>query len=312
MEKAVRLELQRQIIPGYRNPEPELYRNVMQKNTLLFISALLIAAFVGLLNYRSGHELSLLLFYLVPVIQTAWFVGIRAGVIMAFICAAVWFYTNFFLSSNSLSPLVTFWDTSMRLGIFLIVAYIISIQSALKRALESEKKLSRTDHLTGALNTRAFKEAAVAEINRASRYGHPFSVAYIDLDDFKTVNDRKGHTTGDLLLQTVVESIREHIRSTDICARLGGDEFAVLFPETGDKAVSIIISKIKIGLLEKMKEKGWPVTASIGLVTYLQPPESFDEMIRKVDEVMYQVKKSGKDSVKLEIVLFDVHQRHTL
>jgi diguanylate cyclase (GGDEF)-like protein len=269
---------------------------------------LLIVAFVGVLNYRSGHEVSLLLFYLVPVIQTAWFVGTRAGIIMAFICAVVWFYTNFFLLSNSLPPLISFWDTFMRLGIFLIVAYIISIQSALKRALESEKELSRTDHLTGALNSRAFSEAAMSEINRASRYGHPFSIAYIDLDDFKTVNDRNGHTMGNLLLRSVVESIREHIRSTDICARLGGDEFAILFPETGDEPVSVIMSKIRMGLSEKMKEKGWPVTASIGLVTYLKPPESFDEMIRKVDEVMYQVKKSGKNSVKLEIVLNDFNQ----
>ena len=274
----------------------------MQRNTLLFISALLIATFVGLLNYRSGHEVSLLLFYLVPVIQTAWFVGIRAGIIMAFICATVWSYTNFYLSSESLPPLVSFWDTSMRLGMFLIVAYIISIQSALKRALESEKELSRTDHLTGALNQRAFSEAAVSEISRASRYGHPFSIAYIDLDEFKLVNDQFGHTTGNFLLQTIVESIRVHIRSTDICARLGGDEFAILFPETGDNAVSDIMRKIRIGLSEKMKGNGWSVTASIGLVTYLRPPASYDEMIRKVDEVMYQVKKSGKDSIKMEIV----------
>ncbi len=268
----------------------------------LFITALVIVAFVGVLNYQTGQDISLLLFYLVPVIQTAWFVGTRAGIIMAFICAAVWFSVNFLLAPNDLPPLVSFWNTSMRLGIFLTVVYIVSIQSALKRSLEKEKTLSRTDFLTGALNTRAFSEAAVAEIHRASRYGHPFSIAYIDLDDFKTVNDTYGHTAGDLLLQTVVESIRKSVRSTDSLARMGGDEFAVLFPESGDEPASIIVNKIQIKLAEIMEKKGWPVAASIGLVTYVKPPQSYDDMLKKVDGVMYQVKQSGKNSVKQEIV----------
>lgn len=269
----------------------------------LLLSALIIVSFVGVLNYRVGQDISLLLFYLVPVVQTTWFVGIRAGIIMAFICAAVWFSVNFLLTPNDLPPLVFFWNTSMRLGIFLTVVYIISIQSALKRALEKERELSRTDYLTGALNPRAFTEAAVSEISRAARYGHHFSVAYIDLDDFKTVNDTHGHATGDLLLKTVVEVIGRSIRSTDSLARMGGDEFAVLFPESGDKAASTIVFKIHEKLTEIMNRNGWPVTASIGLVTYAQPPQSYDEMLKKVDGVMYQVKQSGKNRVKQEEVL---------
>lgn len=269
---------------------------------LMVLSALGIVMLVGVLDYQTGHDVSLMLFYLVPIVQTAWFVGKRAGIAMSFVCAAAWLSVHLLIKGNAVSPLASLWNTSIRLGIFLTVAYIISIQTALKRALEKEKGLSRTDFLTGALNPRAFTEAAVSEISRATRYGHPFSVAYFDLDDFKTVNDQYGHTTGDLLLQTVVESVRKNIRSTDAVARMGGDEFAILFPETGDKAASVIMRKVRQKLTEKMNEKGWPVTASIGLVTYLKPPESYDEMMGKVDGVMYQVKKSGKNCVKLEIV----------
>ena len=268
----------------------------------LFITALVIVAFVGALNYQVGQDVSLLLFYLVPVIQTTWFVGARAGIIMAFICGAVWFAVNYILTPNGLPPIVSFWNTSMRLGIFLTVVYIISIQSALKRSLEKEKELSRTDFLTGAFNPRSFAEATATEISRASRYGHHFSVAYIDLDDFKAVNDTYGHTTGDLLLKTVVESIRKSIRSTDSLARMGGDEFAVLFPEAGEEAALVIVHKIQEKLAEIIAKKGWPVTASIGLVTYVKPPQSYDEMLKRVDGVMYQAKQSGKNNVKQEII----------
>lgn len=270
-------------------------------NRFRLFTALIIVAFVGALNYQAGEDFSLLLFYLVPVIQTAWFVGIRAGIIMAFICAAVWFTVNYVLTPNALPPIVSFWNTSIRLGIFLTVVYIISIQAALKRSLKKEKELSRTDFLTGALNPRAFAEVTASEISRASRYGHHFSVAYIDLDNFKTVNDSYGHTTGDLLLKTVVESIRKSIRSTDYLARIGGDEFVVLFPEAGEEAASVIMHKTQKKLAETMEKKGWPVTASIGLVTYVKPPQSYDEMLKKVDGVMYQAKQSGKNNIKQEI-----------
>ena len=262
------------------------------------MTALAMVAVVGVLNYYSGHEVSLLLFYLVPIIQTAWFVGTEAGIVMALMCTATWYSVNFFRPTNDIPALVSFWNTTMRLGIFLIVAYIISIQSALKRSLAKEKELSRTDFLTGTLNPRAFSEVAETEIDRAGRYGHPFSIAYIDLDDFKRVNDRYGHTTGDQLLISVVDNIRSQIRTSDAFARLGGDEFALLFPETGDEAAAIIVGKISRMLAENMSGKGWQVTASIGLVTYETPPHSYDEMLSKADDIMYQVKQAGKNSFR--------------
>lgn len=88
--------------------------------------------------------------------------------------------------------------------------------------------MAREDFLTGVLNSRAFYEMAQVEMARAARQDSPLSLAYIDLDDFKEVNDTLGHSTGDRVLQAVAATIMEDIRLTDAVARLGGDEFAIL------------------------------------------------------------------------------------
>jgi diguanylate cyclase (GGDEF)-like protein len=126
-------------------------------------------------------------------------------------------------------------------------------------------------------------------------------LAYIDLDNFKTVNDTYGHLIGDSLLRLVADTIRNNIRTTDVLARLGGDEFVVLLPETDFEQSEIVINKVQTQLLDEMKKNNWPVTFSIGAVTFLTPPESVDEMIKKADNLMYSAKKNGKNTKKREV-----------
>jgi diguanylate cyclase (GGDEF)-like protein len=171
----------------------------------------------------------------------------------------------------------------------------------LKNTLELKEQLAKTDFLTGVTNARSFFELADLEINRAKRYQHPFTLAYIDLDNFKTVNDTYGHLIGDSLLRLVADTIRNNIRVTDVYARLGGDEFAVLLPETNPEQSEIAINKVQTQLLDEMKKNNWPVTFSIGAVTFLTPPESVDEMIKKADNLMYSAKKNGKNTKKREV-----------
>jgi diguanylate cyclase (GGDEF)-like protein len=130
----------------------------------------------------------------------------------------------------------------------------------------------------------------------------PFSLAYIDLDDFKWVNDTPGHGTGDNVLRLVVESLEQSTRATDVVARLGGDEFAVLFPETGADAGSEAALHIRLVLLDSMRKNDWPVTFSIGMVTYNEPPASVDEMIKAADTLMYSVKETTKNAVRSSVV----------
>jgi diguanylate cyclase (GGDEF)-like protein len=131
-------------------------------------------------------------------------------------------------------------------------------------------------------------------------------VAYLDLDNFKEVNDRFGHSRGDSLLRLVAATIRTNLRKTDMVARLGGDEFALLLPETGYEPAAAVLRKIHQLLLGKMQRCGYPVTCSIGAVTFLRPAESVEELIKRADACMYAAKRGGKDRMKH--VLVGAHQ----
>jgi diguanylate cyclase (GGDEF)-like protein len=169
--------------------------------------------------------------------------------------------------------------------------------AALRRVLVEERELAHTDYLTGAANQRSFYELAEQEISRSVRYRHPFAMAYVDLDNFKIVNDRFGHLPGDLVLRAVTDRMKSCLRKTDVVGRLGGDEFTVLFPETGSEAARAAVNKLKLQLLAEMQQGNWPVTFSIGVVTFITVPPSVDEMIRVADELMYTVKKEHKNAV---------------
>src|SRR5260370_39212914 len=128
------------------------------------------------------------------------------------------------------------WSGVVRLGTLVLVT---SLVSRLRVGIVRERLLARTDALTGAANGRTFYETAAVEADRARRSGRPLTLAYLDLDNFKQLNDRLGHAAGDAGLQAMVELIHVHIRPAGLLARLGGGEFALLVPDTGrDAAVA--------------------------------------------------------------------------
>lgn len=168
----------------------------------------------------------------------------------------------------------------------------------LRLRLRQEKHLARIDFLTGAANRRAFYEAIERELGRLRRYGRPFSVAYVDIDNLKQLNDDLGHESGDAILCEVSATARKHLRQTDMIGRIGGDEFGILFSEADSRAARGAADNFNNYLLEAMRQNQWPVTISIGLVTCLTAPTSVEELIRKTDELMYKVKKSGKNNIR--------------
>jgi len=140
------------------------------------------------------------------------------------------------------------------------------------------------------------------EINKARRYGHTFTLAYFDADNFKTVNDQLGHHVGSQLLVRVVEIMKQNLRVTDLIARIGGDEFAILLPETGAEQARMVVQKLCEKLSAEMRESGWLVTFSVGVLTCTDPPQTVDEMIKIADGLMYEVKKDSKDAIRYEIL----------
>ena len=174
-------------------------------------------------------------------------------------------------------------------------------QQQLRAALEAEKELARTDPLTSVANRRAFFEMTEAERNHAERFSHPITVAYIDVDHLKQVNDSLGHDVGDAVLKTTADTIRAHIRSTDAVARLGGDEFALLLPGADVTASEQALRKMQETLLTEMRGHRWPVTFSIGAAVFLPPFESCRRMLSIADAVMYSVKTSGRNALRVEL-----------
>jgi diguanylate cyclase (GGDEF)-like protein len=167
----------------------------------------------------------------------------------------------------------------------------------LEVAREREQEAAHADSLTGLLNRSAFYELAQRETLRAQRYQRQLSVAYIDLDNFKQVNDKSGYDTGDRLLQCVGALLQKHCRQTDVVGRIAGDEFALLFTESGYESAEAAIGILHKALLEGMQQNGWPVTFSIGLVTFNVAPDTVDQLVRTADELMCAVKMDGKNRV---------------
>ena len=210
--------------------------------------------------------------------------------------AVVWLVADVVVGHPYSNPLIPFWNTLIRLTYFVIITLLLS---ALRSTTELERELARTDYVTGAVNSRIFFDLMQMEIERSQRYDHPLTLAYIDLDNFKAVNDQFGHSTGDQALRTVASSARKFLRKTDVVARLGGDEFALLLPETNQESARIVISKLQCALLEEMRLGNWPTTFSIGVLTCdSATPLTAEELVRMADELMYSVKRDGKNAIK--------------
>ena len=267
-------------------------------------AALLLVGLLGVLDYWNGPDVSLLIFYVVPIFAAAWYAGRGAGFLVCAVCGLAWLGVAHATSEHFSSPLIAYWNAFVRLGSTLILAHLVA---SFRRSLAKERELARTDYLTGTFNGRSFAEAAEGEINRARRHLHTFSVAFMDVDDFKLINDRLGHSAGDRLLRLAADTIRANVRAVDVVARLGGDEFAVLMPETDDRSAQVVLRRVRRQLLEAARKEGWPVTFSAGLITWVAPPSGVDEMLRTADELMYTAKRHGKNTVRHAVSPRDAH-----
>jgi diguanylate cyclase (GGDEF)-like protein len=271
-------------------------RNLEKRNKPFWIiTGIALVGGIGVLDYLTGFELAFSLVYLIPVSLVAWLASQRLGIMIALASAIVWLTADVEAGHFYSNPFIFAWNTIIRLSFFVITALLLS---TLKKALENEKESARTDYLTGAANSRLFCDLLQMEVDRFRRYGRPFTLVNIDLDNFKAVNDQFGHPVGDQVLSTVVSSARTNLRKSDVVARIGGDEFALLLPETNQESAGIALAKIHSGLLEAMQQRSWLVTFSIGVLTCFAVPETIDELMRMTDELMYEVKCDGKNAIK--------------
>jgi diguanylate cyclase (GGDEF)-like protein len=254
---------------------------------------------IGIIDYISGFEVSVSLFYLLPIFLVVWYTDGQMGLVLSFASAIAWFIADFSAGLTYTHPSIYLWNVFLRLAFYCVVTWL---SSTLKKTYKLNQELARTDYVTGAISIRYFYELAQIEMSRSQRYQRPFTLAYIDLDNFKSINDHLGHSTGDRVLRAVAEGMQRQIRPSDIFTRLGGDEFALLMPETGGDAAKTVTTRIHSDLMNEMLRNGWLVTFSVGVVTYNEVPKSVDEAVRIADATMYSVKTSSKNGVNYRIL----------
>jgi len=193
-------------------------------------------------------------------------------------------------------------ETIQALEIFANQA-VAAIENA--RSYSDARELSIRDGLTGAYNHRHFQESLQKELGRAERQGRPLTMLMLDIDDFKSINDRYGHPVGDAILQRVVTEIKAEVRGdVDLVARYGGEEFAVMLPETSTAAGAEVAERVRRRVDERLfrppdSEDVLRVTVSIGLATYPNDAGAKKELIEKADAALYRAKRGGKNAIAM-------------
>ncbi len=252
-----------------------------------------LAGCVYLLNVRSSPELGLGILYVIPVLLAAWHDGMEWGVSFALATSLLRLLGGGDRSSAS-AP----WQARAvgEVAYLAVVGVAIAGLSQLRRTQAQLQLLATHDSLTGVLNARVFTEAVTRELGRNRRYGRALAVIYLDLDDFKAVNDVHGHATGDAVLRLVADAMRSAVRAADVVGRLGGDEFAVLMPETEGAVAYAAATRLANGI--RTVFRGTPsVTASIGVVSVAATDAGSATVLRTADQAMYQAKRDGKDRI---------------
>jgi len=253
----------------------------------------------GIIDHLSGYEVRAYPIYFAPIAYGAWQLSRRFAVLLAVLSSAVWLVSNTLGDPTPLPPSISGINFVAQLTAFSLVGILIA---ELRRRLYQERLLSRLDPLTGLANSRYFHEKSELVLAIARRQELPVVLAYLDLDNFKAVNDEHGHESGDEALRQVAEVLKRNSRTTDIATRLGGDEFALLLLGASPSSVTTLLDRIRIALAEAMNERGWPVTVSVGALAFERAPVSLREAIHDADALMYRAKRSGKNRVHVEVV----------
>ncbi|MBS0309020.1 MAG: GGDEF domain-containing protein, partial [Proteobacteria bacterium] len=255
--------------------------------------ALIFLFTIGVVDYWAGADISLSIFYLVPIGMGAWYTGWRTAVFLSVLSAIVNRIDDLGTGFSNQHSWLAIWNVALTLIFMLVFSYLLTL---LRGRLEYENHLARTDVLTGVCNRRSVIEKLEYMLELAARERWPVSLIYVDVDDFKQVNDKKGHAEGDKILRLIACKLNDSLRQTDIVGRLGGDEFAMILPHTDRQTAAHLIQDLHRKLEQSLADGGLLATCSMGCVT-LHAPISVEMALKEADTLMYQAKKQGKRQV---------------
>ncbi|WP_018719507.1 GGDEF domain-containing protein [Arhodomonas aquaeolei] len=265
----------------------------------VMLLALAGVALIGMIDYVTGYEVSVSEFYLLPLTVAAWYKGRLAAVIIAALCCTSWYVADTAAGRPAGDEAVAVWNTVVRL-VFLVVTGVLL--DALRTSFDAQRRLARTDGLTGLLVRRAFNDQLQRTLALARRHGDPITLAYIDVDDFKLLNDSRGHAEGDRLLWSIGDVLARSLRTSDAAGRLGGDEFALILPRTDAGGARQLVNRLNATLHQTFATNDWDVGCSIGVVTLRNTGMYPEAALTTADALMYDVKRQGKGTVAFRVL----------
>ena len=263
-----------------------------QRALLIFLCVAAVVL-LGEVRTATDAELAFASLALIPILAIAWVGGLWLGLFIATIAATMWAISD--LSSGRLfsSEWIPWLNAVVRLFTYALVVILVT---RIRTQLGNERAIATTDALTGLKNRRSLMAWGISETQRANRYGNAMTVAFLDLDAFKTLNDTYGHEKGDAALKATANAIQESTRESDFVARLGGDEFVFIFPQLD--CVSAVAATEKVFAMVSLALKDFPPSGvSMGMAWFEQAGPTFESMLQCADALMYSAKAAGRNNL---------------
>jgi diguanylate cyclase (GGDEF)-like protein len=265
---------------------------------LVGLASFALIVFIGLIDHVTGYEISFSIFFLIPILVSVWYGDQNIGYVACFASAGAWMMVEKISALPYSQAWILYWNTGVRLTFFLVVAYLAG---NLRANLERHRQLARTDSLTGLLNRPGFIERAAALVGASGRHRNATTIAFVDLDNFKQINDTRGHEQGDAVLAFVATQLSRTMRASDTVARFGGDEFAILLPNTNESGARVFLERLHAQALSAVRDQGWSeLGLSIGAIVLDHGNVDLAEALHIADILMYRVKNSESAGVLIE------------
>ena len=259
----------------------------------MFLLALLLTGVIGFVDVETGPGFRIFPLYFIPIALGAWVAHRTGAAVFAIVASAAWGASNWswhasdaHFAGNVFTQLVAF-------------ASVAALVASMRRNFDAAVQTSMVDALTELANTRGFYERAESALELAQRRSDALALVYLDLDDFKRVNDEYGHAEGDRVLKALAHAMGEELRKTDVAARLGGDEFALVLTDGDREATARAVHRLRDRFGAETEQRGWPVKLSVGALVLDPVPREVRlvELMREADALMYEAKGEGKDTV---------------
>ena len=250
---------------------------------------------IGSLDLSTDFELHFFPFYFVLVAFIAWFVSRNTGILLALLCALTEFGTDLLGGRSYSSAWIPLWNLIMHAGTLIMAAIVLS---QLRLKLDVVSQIATHDLLTGLPNGRAFYELATHEMQVAFDL-EPLTLAYVDVEGLEWINHRLGYGTGDQMLCTIAQTIKEIVPRPDLLARIGGTSFAILLPATTSQKASSVLESIQKALKEQRRKHAQPVTFFISAIACARAPGSIAELLHQAESKMSRMRGSSRDAIEI-------------